>query len=628
MKITCSACGELTGLGRSMCDNCGALIPKDFYQKAKKADDAFLELPGILSQMERFNGSAIADIVSAERVCTKAQEIKNAIGEFRGEDRQKYDTLEKEADKLSKNIQQAKQRAEEDRRRAEEDRQRSIALALEADKKAAKNRALAELWRIYIGSVIFSVVYFAVAAAIIWGIVTFLSGVDGEMLKNVITLGFTGIGGLTLLIVGASIFVKFESGCLGRILGAIGGGLGGMVIPLAFSGWDYTPAGTIGLIIGLILGAGLGWLSVGIILGGGIGAIGGYLLGWSIMWSLMSSMGNIIVAAALLIPFFIFYVKILSRKFLISDALLERCGKAGKARHATRNLLITASMLLLAAVFGIVYYPQVSKVVEQVRGSVMEIARKKAEERAMTAAGFVRIQGGVFTMGSPDLEVSRSDEEVWHQVTVSPFYMGKHEVTQQEYLAVMENNPSKFKGDNLPVERVSWLDAVTYCNKRSQNEGLIPAYTIDGENVTWDRGANGYRLPTEAEWEYACRAGATGPFGIGDITTAQANYDGNYAYDGRAQGEFREKTWDVGSGAANEWGLYDMHGNVREWCWDWYGAYSADPQTDPAGPDSGLQKVFRGGSWYNSAQYLRSACRNSGVPASRDDKIGFRLVRS
>ncbi|GHV90482.1 hypothetical protein AGMMS50268_09850 [Spirochaetia bacterium] len=243
--------------------------------------------------------------------------------------------------------------------------------------------------------------------------------------------------------------------------------------------------------------------------------------------------------------------------------------------------------------------------------------------------GFVRIEGGTFTMGSPSSEAARfSDEGPQHTVSISAFYMGKYEVTQKEWAAVMGNNPSNFKGDNLPVERVSWYEAVAYCNARSQKEGLNPAYTINGETVTWNRNANGYRLPTEAEWEYACRAATTTPFNTGNnITTTQANYNGNYPYNNNAKGENRRKTTAVGSFAPNRWGLYDMHGNVWEWCWDWYDGYSTAAQTDPMGASSGSYRVLRGGSWSIFAEYLRSACRYNRAPSYRDDYFGFRVAR-
>jgi formylglycine-generating enzyme required for sulfatase activity len=243
--------------------------------------------------------------------------------------------------------------------------------------------------------------------------------------------------------------------------------------------------------------------------------------------------------------------------------------------------------------------------------------------------GFVRIEGGTFKMGSPSTEAGRDDDEdPQHSVTVSSFYMSKHEVTQAEYEAVMGSNPSYFKGENLPVEQVSWYEAIEYCNKRSLQEGLTPAYKGTGDNISCDFEANGYRLPTEAEWEYACRAGTTTPFNTGNnITTSQANYDGDYPYNNNAKGEYREKTMAVGSFAPNGWGLYDMHGNVWEWCWDWYGKYSSGSQTDPTGAASGSLRVGRGGGCSADALFLRSAYRNHISPSYRFSSLGFRLVR-
>jgi len=250
-----------------------------------------------------------------------------------------------------------------------------------------------------------------------------------------------------------------------------------------------------------------------------------------------------------------------------------------------------------------------------------------------TANGMVRLKGRTFTMGA-----SRSVNEPQHQVTVSAFWIGQYEVTQKEYRALMGTNPSKFKGDNLPVETVTWYDAVNYCNARSKKEGLTPAYTVSRDNITWNRNANGYRLPTEAEWEYACRAGTTMAYAFGDsISTSDANY-----YDHHRSGGGSKP---VGSYRPNDWGLYDMHGNVWEWCWDWSGQYSSDVQTDPTritlDPKWKFHgsRVLRGGWWvrFGRLEYLTSTQGGSRSPSSNlwDDSspfpagvVGFRLVRN
>jgi formylglycine-generating enzyme required for sulfatase activity len=241
----------------------------------------------------------------------------------------------------------------------------------------------------------------------------------------------------------------------------------------------------------------------------------------------------------------------------------------------------------------------------------------------------VYIKGGTFTMGSPGAEAESDFDEAPHQVTVSSFFLGKYEVTQDEYQKIMNSTPGNFKGKELPVESISWYDAILFCKKKKKKQGLTLVYDIKGTAVKWDRGADGYRLPTEAEWEYACRAGTSTPFNTGsNITTEQANYDGTYPYNNNAQGLFIEKTTPVGSYPANAWGLYDMHGNVFEWCWDWHGNYTRDAQTDPTGPASGALHIIRGGSWVNGGQTLRSANRGVYIPGDGYERIGFRLARN
>ena len=250
----------------------------------------------------------------------------------------------------------------------------------------------------------------------------------------------------------------------------------------------------------------------------------------------------------------------------------------------------------------------------------------------------VLIKGGSFQMGSPESEAWRSADETQHTVTVSDFYMSKYELTQKEYEEITGNNPSSFSGENLPVENISWLDAVAYCNARSEKDGLTPVYTIDGQNISWDRSANGYRLPTEAEWEYACRAGTTTPFYIENSPSDEdANYYGHYPYEiednyfsqGNLEvkpGEYRQTTVPVDSFSENPYGLYNMHGNVSEWVWDYYGEYPTDEQTDPAGPAAGTLRVYRGGGWNDFAKNMRSAYRATLEQNKGSFNIGIRLV--
>ena len=249
-------------------------------------------------------------------------------------------------------------------------------------------------------------------------------------------------------------------------------------------------------------------------------------------------------------------------------------------------------------------------------------------ERPDVPEGYVLVEGGTFRMGSPSGEDGRNDDEgPQHSVTVGSFYMKATEVTQKEWREVMGTNPSYFKGDARPVEDVSWYDAVEYCNALSKKEGRTPVYRINGESVTANWSADGYRLPTEAEWEYAARGGTTTAFHYGNsLNSRQANFDGNYPYGGASKGVYRGQTMPVGSFSPNANGLYDMHGNVWEWCWDWYGDYSRGSQRDPSGPSGGSFRVSRGGSWYGNARYLRSARRYFDSPGGSSYYLGFRPV--
>jgi formylglycine-generating enzyme required for sulfatase activity len=229
-------------------------------------------------------------------------------------------------------------------------------------------------------------------------------------------------------------------------------------------------------------------------------------------------------------------------------------------------------------------------------------------------------------MGSPKEEENSMDSErPQHEVTIEPFFMGKYQVTQEQWRFVaqlpqvnrdLEQDPSRFKGDNRPVEQVSWEDAVEFCDRLSQYTGRT------------------YRLPSEAEWEYACRAGTTTPFHFGEtITTDLANYDGNSTYGDGVKGVDRGETTAVGSfGVANNFGLYDMHGNVYEWCQDhWHNNYEGAPTDGSAwlsNKKDSNRRLLRGGSWYYHPDYCRSAYRNAFNLDYYYLNIGFRVVCS
>jgi len=252
----------------------------------------------------------------------------------------------------------------------------------------------------------------------------------------------------------------------------------------------------------------------------------------------------------------------------------------------------------------------------------------------------VRIEAGLFLMGTTKDQVDQlirlfpdfpgfkrewlDNEQPQHLVKITrPFFLAIHEVTQGQYQAVMNENPSYFKGsDDLPVESVSWWDALVFCNKLSEKEKKTPFYRVNDTEVTI-AGGNGYRLPTEAEWEYACRAGSAAlyPFGVAA---------GNLGDQGWHFYNSENKTHPVGQKRPNVWGLYDMLGNVIEWCQDWYEAeyYKASPPADPPGPEASSEgrRIWRGGGWSNSPMWCRQARRWGDAPGHRYGSLGFRVA--
>jgi formylglycine-generating enzyme required for sulfatase activity len=246
--------------------------------------------------------------------------------------------------------------------------------------------------------------------------------------------------------------------------------------------------------------------------------------------------------------------------------------------------------------------------------------------KTQSGADLVTIPPGYFEMGNRS---SRDEEKPVHKVWIDSFLMDRHEVTQAEYENIGKveafPNPSHFQGADLPVEQVTWPQAARFCNARSRFEGLKPCYNEESGECDFE--ANGYRLPTEAEWEYACRAGTSSGYSFGD----DARRLGDFAWFVDNAGK---KTHPVGRKRPNPWGLFDMHGNVAEWCQDLYDPnyYKASPVKTPRGPAEANENVLRGGSWKSPADALRSSHRIGETPGFSDaclarDAIGFRCVR-
>lgn len=241
------------------------------------------------------------------------------------------------------------------------------------------------------------------------------------------------------------------------------------------------------------------------------------------------------------------------------------------------------------------------------------------DKTPIISADMIFVQGGDFIMGSTDKKLS---DERFHSVTVSSFWIGKYEVTQKDWKSIMDDNPSWHENDDKPVECVSWLDAVEFCNKKSEKDGLTKVYTFKNDEVKLDMKANGYRLPTEAEWEYAARGGVNNrkyKFSGSDNIDEVAVYNNNSD----------DKTSVVGTKKPNDLGIYDMTGNASEWCWDYYDRkYYEDNQIDPQGPSSGSKRVIRGGSYSNGKLATEVSYRDKRDEDYDEDDLGFRLVRN
>lgn len=247
----------------------------------------------------------------------------------------------------------------------------------------------------------------------------------------------------------------------------------------------------------------------------------------------------------------------------------------------------------------------------------------------------VLVEPGTFAMGSPVDEPGRHGDERRHQVALTRgFWIGATEVSQALYAEVVGTNPSRWVAPGHPVESVTWFDCVHFCNLLSLQHGFRPVYGITGDSVDWDPAADGYRLPTEAEWEYACRAGTGGVYGFGD-DPGRLHLFGNYC-DRSCECAWRDTTAQdgyfhtapVGSFLPNAWGLHDMHGNVWEWCWDWWAPYADAALVDPQGPSGGSHKAERGGCWETGPGMCRAAYRHNVEPDQKRSYLGFRIVRT
>ncbi|MCG8417648.1 MAG: SUMF1/EgtB/PvdO family nonheme iron enzyme [Proteobacteria bacterium] len=331
-----------------------------------------------------------------------------------------------------------------------------------------------------------------------------------------------------------------------------------------------------------------------------------------------------------------------------SEGLLQSARQAlaatpapGRQRRWLGMLLVVA--VAIALVLGISLSqqdkePEVSKPTGSATGVQYTALAKKAPMR------FISLAGGTFRMGTPENEKYRDDDEVLHEVEVSPFAIAEKEVTQRQWELVMGKNPSDCRNNGCspdrPVQKVSWRDVIEFLNKLSEREQLTPCYSGTEDEIEWNQKCDGFRLPTEAEWEYACRAGSQTVYSFGDDVSQL----GEYAWYG--EDSSTSAAHPVGGKKPNDWGLYDMHSNVWEWVWDWYGPYAVRPSgevsVNPSRPENvaevdvwdpqkeevvkGRVRTLRGGSFGNGSRFLRCGGRSRFRPTDVDRDTGFRAV--
>ena len=254
------------------------------------------------------------------------------------------------------------------------------------------------------------------------------------------------------------------------------------------------------------------------------------------------------------------------------------------------------------------------------------------EPKKIVANSMILIPAGSFQMGNTGAFIGYDNEKPVRTVTISKaFYMSKYEITRHQYNEVMGNTPDYFEGDNLPINYVQWYEAIAFCNKLSIKDGFDTCYSGNYDKIVCNWNANGYRLPTEAEWEYACKAGSTTDFYFGNL-----RIDTTYSLDStiykyawlRWVGHELKAPQEVGQKLPNSFGLYDMCGNVREWCWDRFGNYDPESELDPKGTGTDSLRVRRGGGWDYGSEFARSSFRNAYYPYVRSPSVGFRIVRA
>ena len=301
-------------------------------------------------------------------------------------------------------------------------------------------------------------------------------------------------------------------------------------------------------------------------------------------------------------------------------------------KKTLKTALIVLSALLILAAGAYIVNRLIQKAREegeynarqeqQEREEEEDAKKREAQEKTQargTQIALVRVEGGSFSMGSNNGQ--DEDEQPIHSVIVSPYYIGKYEVTQKTWVEVMGSNPSLQLGENNPVDNISWSEALEFCNRLSVKHGLRPCYRVQNGIVSWDQSADGYRLPTEAEWEFAARGGT---------------FSKGYRYSGSDRSDlvawYEDNSGDrispVGQKKPNELGLFDMSGNVWEWCWDWYGAYSGSQLRDPIGPSRGKDRCYRGGSFNRQENMCLVSNRGFNPPGNKFLNQGLRLARS